>query len=556
MIEEQADNVICSVCLSNEGGTRLFQTAGPNLPDLFRDALADGVPIAANAGCCGTAAFRRQPVVCDDIASDPLWDDYRNAALNSGLQACWSTPIFSSSGAVLGAFAMYYQEPRRPAAHEHVLIAAATHVAGIAIERKRAENALRDSEQRLRTIVTNAPVVLFAVNNEGTITLSEGRGLDLLGRKPGETVGTSVFETYRDAPVVLSNMRRALAGESFSNIVELSGVAFETHHTPIRESTGEVSGLIGVAFDVTERLRAEQALRESESKFRTMAETVAAAVFIFQGDKMRYVNPAAETITGLSKQQLLSMNFWDVVHPEFRELVRERGLARQQGDAAPNAYEVKLLTNDGQEKWVDFTAGIIDFEGAPAVLGTAFDITERKRAEMLLQLAANRDPLTGLFNRRAGLAAVEERLQLAKNAGHRFSTMILDLDKFKSINDTYSHETGDAALVRFSQVMSDLVADRGVICRLGGDEFQIGIDGAGLEDVVTIAEQLRAALRRSLQDGKLPAFRVSIGVACYPEDGATTEELGRRADEAMYAAKAHGGDRCRAWRHLSSREAA
>jgi len=510
------------------------------------------------AGSCGTAAYRRQPVVSADIASDPLWDDYRNSALNSGIQACWSTPIFSTSGAVLGAFAMYYKEPRSPLAHEHVLVAAATHLAGIAIERKRAEGALRDSEERLRTVVTNAPVILFAVNKDGVITLSEGKGLELLGREPGQTVGKSIYEVYEGTPTILANMRRALAGESFTNTVELSGLAFETHHTALRDTTGEVTGLIGVAFDVTERKRAEEGLRESETKFRAMAETVAAAVFIFQGAKMRYVNPAAEAMTGFSKDQLLAMNFWDVVHPEFRETVRERGLMRQRGDAVPLAYEVKLLTSSGQEIWVDFTAGVVDFEGQPAVLGTAFDITERKRAEALLQEAASRDPLTGLLNRRAGLAAIEQRLQIAKSSGKRFAMMVLDLDKFKSINDTYNHETGDAALVRFAQVMSDLVEDQGVICRLGGDEFEIGLDGASLEQALIIAERLRAALRRSLQtdDSDLPEFRVSAGVACYPEDGATPAELGRRADEAMYAAKSSGGDRCRAWRHLSTQEAA
>lgn len=120
---------------------------------------------------------------------------------------------------------------------------------------------------------------------------------------------------------------------------------------------------------------------DDEATFRTLSETVAAAVFVFQGRRMSYVNPAAMAVTGYSKDELLQMDFWAVIHPEFQPLVRERGMARQRGEVVPERYEVKIVTKDGQARWVDFTASTIDYCGSVAVLGTAFDITERKAAE-------------------------------------------------------------------------------------------------------------------------------------------------------------------------------
>jgi PAS domain S-box-containing protein len=129
-------------------------------------------------------------------------------------------------------------------------------------ERKRAEQAIRESAERLHTLVTNAPVVLFAIDREGVFTVVEGRGLSGLGLRPGENVGRSVFDVYRDVPEVIDAARRALAGESFTATVELAErLVFEAHYAPLRDQHGQVSGGIGLATDVTDRHRAEEMLR-------------------------------------------------------------------------------------------------------------------------------------------------------------------------------------------------------------------------------------------------------------------------------------------------------
>jgi PAS domain S-box-containing protein len=126
-------------------------------------------------------------------------------------------------------------------------------------------------------------------------------------------------------------------------------------------------------------------VHENEVKFHTLADNICAAVFIFRDSRIIYVNPAAEAMVEYSKEELQGLEFWKVIHPDFRELVRHFGAARQRGERIPNRYEVKILTQTGRSRWVEFTAGLIEFEGAPAVLGTAFDITERKATEDALR---------------------------------------------------------------------------------------------------------------------------------------------------------------------------
>ena len=135
-------------------------------------------------------------------------------------------------------------------------------------ERRRAEEDLRKSKEHLRTVISNAPIVLFALDAKGAFTLCEGRGLEALGLKPGEVVGKSAFEIYRHAPQVRMNIRRALSGEEFTSTAEMDGLWFETYFSPVFKGYDEVAGVIGVGINITDRRRAEDALRRSEEQLR------------------------------------------------------------------------------------------------------------------------------------------------------------------------------------------------------------------------------------------------------------------------------------------------
>jgi len=159
-IEKQHPSLLCSILLLDADGTTLRHGAAPSLPSEYSQAV-DGIQIGPCAGSCGTAAYRKQPVVVSDIATDALWANACHAALLHGLRACWSTPISSQDGGILGTFAVYYREPRMPDPEHRQLVTQATHLAGIAIEHDRAKAELRAAEARYRTLVERLPAITY-----------------------------------------------------------------------------------------------------------------------------------------------------------------------------------------------------------------------------------------------------------------------------------------------------------------------------------------------------------------------------------------------------------
>jgi GAF domain-containing protein len=148
LIEAQSPGMLCSVLLLSDDGNHIRHGAAPNLPEPYVKAV-DGAPIGPKNGSCGTAMYRGQPVIVTDIFADPLWEDYRDLASASGLRACWSTPIMSGRGKVLGSFAMYYHQPRAPSGDEARLTDVATRLAGLAIERQSAREILARTQAQL-----------------------------------------------------------------------------------------------------------------------------------------------------------------------------------------------------------------------------------------------------------------------------------------------------------------------------------------------------------------------------------------------------------------------
>jgi PAS domain S-box-containing protein len=148
LVEELASGSLSSILLMDPSANCLRHGAAPSLPVTYTKAI-DGAVIGPSVGSCGTAAYRAEPVIVSDIATDPLWADFRDLAMTHGLRACWSAPILSSTGRVLGTFATYYREPRSPSSQEHNVIERITHLASIAIERKQAEETLRQAQADL-----------------------------------------------------------------------------------------------------------------------------------------------------------------------------------------------------------------------------------------------------------------------------------------------------------------------------------------------------------------------------------------------------------------------
>ena len=262
---------------------------------------------------------------------------------------------------------------------------------------KLAEEALIESEQRVGKIIETAQEAIWIVDSKANTTYVNQRLAEMLGYTTDELMGRSVFNFVDDADR-LEGSRYLERGRS--GIKEQHDFRFRRKDgselwtmvstTPLFDSTGVFVGGLAMLIDITERRRSEEALRQSEAKFRVLAQTIPSVIFIFQDSKVVYANSYAEAHTGYSEPELRSMDFWEMVHPDHRQMAKERGLAQLRGETVPSRYELKLITKSGEERWVDFAAGPMEFEGKRAMLGTAFDITERKLAEEALHETENR----------------------------------------------------------------------------------------------------------------------------------------------------------------------
>lgn len=240
---------------------------------------------------------------------------------------------------------------------------------------------------------------------------------EMLGRSMAEVfpdlIDTAFPKIYAD--VIRSSKERDLGEVRYGDRTIPEGI-FATKAFPLPNQC------VGLIFeDITERKQAELALQQSEARFRVVAETASCAFLIYQGNHLRYVNPATEKITGYSREELMTIPFWELAHPDFRQIVRDRGLARQRGEAVPPRYEIKILTKTGTERWVDMTAGSAYLNGQPAAIATAYDITERKEAEAQLQLAANRERL---------LSETALRIRGSLNLDDILNTTVAEVRKF------------------------------------------------------------------------------------------------------------------------------
>ncbi len=263
-IQETCPAMIGSVLLLDEDGRHLREGAAPDLPDFYNEAI-NGVEIGPAVGSCGTCAYTGERVIVEDVMTHPYWADFREVAERAGLRACWSHPITAATGRILGTFAMYYREPRGPDRSDLELITFAAHLAGIAIERKETEQALRRSEHRFRALVECAPVCIHEIDLNGRLCSMNATGLEMLGVKTAdEIVGTPyldcVVPAERDR--VRQLLERACMGQpaefEFTAILGDNLRIVTSSLVPLKNQRGEVMRVMGVSQDITERKEAER----------------------------------------------------------------------------------------------------------------------------------------------------------------------------------------------------------------------------------------------------------------------------------------------------------
>lgn len=274
-IEKHHCGMLCSVLLLEADGVTLRIGAAPGLPQEYSQAI-DGAKIGPCAGSCGTAIYRKQPVVVSDIATDPLWADYRHLALPHGLRACWSTPIPSQDGSMLGTFAIYYREPRTPDAQHLRLIAHATHLVALAIERDRDKTQLRAAEDRYRTLVERLPAITYIaeLGADGPWHYVSPQIQSILGFSPAEWLSDPLnwlnHIHSEDREIAIAAEKRfqetqELFQAEYRMFARDGRVLWFRDEGVMLHAAGDRGILMqGVLYDITEHKRLEEQLRHSQ----------------------------------------------------------------------------------------------------------------------------------------------------------------------------------------------------------------------------------------------------------------------------------------------------
>lgn len=440
------------------------------------------------------------------------------------------------------------------------------------LERERTESArtkvaLQDALSRQTAILDNIPDMAWLKDKESRfLAVNESFALacgiskeELIGKTDFDFWPRELAERFRDDDVqVMQTGRRKVVEESTVH-TRKEKVWIETIKSPIYNHKGEVVGTTGISRNITRRKKALEDLANSEEKYRELVQNAKSIILRFEtSGRITFFNEFAQTFFGYTEEEVLGRSLLETIVPATDTSGRDVAGMIKELTADPDRFasnENENVCRNGRRVWVSWTnRGIVGQDGiVKEILSVGNDITELKRAEVKLRELATTDPLTGLFNRRQFWELGTREIGRSNRYGNPLSVVMLDIDHFKSVNDTYGHDEGDRVLQLLSRILRSQLRKVDIAGRLGGEEFAILLPNTSLPAARSLAERLRlevetASLRTN---GRILRFTVSIGVAEAESASTALEGLLKRADVALYCAKNLGRNRVEAAESLS-----
>ena len=415
------------------------------------------------------------------------------------------------------------------------------------------------SEARFRAVAQSANDAVVSTDAKGRIVFWNDAARRIFGYTEEEALGQPVSMLLRereraDHLLGLGSIGEAGGAGLLGKTQEMEGRRKDGTEFPFEVSlaswsVGDETFYTGMIRDITDRKHAENALRESEARLRAIVEQVPAIVYTAEAGpagRWLFVSPQVESLLGFTPEEWMAdPELWfRQLHPDDRDRVVQEEDGAWADLSPAGASEYRMLTKQGRVIWVrDVGAIITNHDGVPLYWsGVLSDITDRKALEEQLEHQAFHDTLTGLANRALFVDRVEHALARSERDAGSLAILFLDLDDFKTINDSLGHEWGDRVLVEVAARLERSLRPGDTVARIGGDEVAVLLEGASLEDAIHVVERIIQSLEEPIfQDTKTILVHASFGIALTEGRRWSGADLLRNADVAMYAAKARGG---------------
>ncbi len=434
LAEEARPGMLGSILLLDE--TKQFLNTGyaASLPAEYNEAI-NGVRIGEGIGSCGTAAYERRQVIVQEIATHPYWKHYRHLAEAANLRACWSEPILSPDGECLGSLAMYFQEPQSPSSSDSELLKHSAQLAGIVLDRARAYDRVKRSEQRYRSLVETFNSIVWTTSADGQVVSRQSAWEEYTGQSFDQVYGDGWAQVIHpdDRQRIMGSWRKSFqSGTKFQTNGRLWNAKtkqyryFDVYAVPIRDETGKILEWVGTTTDVHERRSAENALQIHEERLSLALRVTNDAIWDCDlVDGTVWWNEAYQKQFGRPVDTNNSWQWWiDRIHPADRTRIHDSIQAFAAGKGSPAnrwSEEYRFLRADGSYAHIIDRALLArDDQGKPVrMLGAMMDVTDRRALEKQVMKAASETQRTigqdlhdGVGQELTGLAMLADSLTM------------------------------------------------------------------------------------------------------------------------------------------------
>lgn len=511
--------------------------------------VMQGLPVIANQGTCGTAAFERRLIVAHDIREDSRWEGYHDVAEAEGVRACWSIPIITSRGELLGTFATYYRDPMSPTESDQRSLEYGASLAALVLLRDRDTRDHHALSEWHTTLFNNQPEGIFTYDLQGYFQSCNAAMERITGYSQADFVGAHFNEfvepNYRERTLAASE--KALRGESLAYEIQATHKAGHCYDLEISNFPviieGKIVGVYGVCRDITRRKEQDTELRMLKRGVEASPHGIVMADARRPNRPMVYANSSFLAMTGYSEEEVLGQgcHFLQGEDTDPASIDRIRVGLRDQTEID---VVLRNYRKNGEPFWNYLRISpVLDRDGiCTHFIGVQQDITRQKEQEAQIRFQARHDALTGLPNLESFTELLSELLKnLAKQPG-RIVLLYVDLDGFKPINEGLGHSIGNQVLVTVARRLGSVAGQTATVARLAADEFGVLLSGLNSREVaIELAERfLEAVAEPIVIENQRIHVSASIGLADNARPLEQPHEIIQYADLALRQAKRQG----------------